>query len=67
MVSSLKTFDVSKSGKMAELTKAKHRFGILVDFSYNIAYRKGFGISTGNTIHVGMFESAHSSILNLED
>ena len=49
MVSSPKTFDVSKSGKMTELTQIKHRFGILVEFTYNIAYRKGFGISTGNT------------------
>ena len=52
MVSSLKTFDVSKSGKMTELTKTKYRFGILVEFPYNIAYRKGFGISTGNTTHI---------------
>ena len=49
MVSSLKTFDVSKSGKMAELTKTKHRFGILVEFAYKIAYRMGFENSTGNT------------------
>ena len=52
MVSSLKTFDVSKSGKMTELTKIKYRFGILVESPYNIAYRKGFGISTGNTTHI---------------
>ena len=51
MVSSLKTFDVSKSGKMIELTQTKHRLGILVEFPYNIAYRKGFEISTGNTTH----------------
>ena len=51
MVSSLKTFDASKSGKMTELTQTKHRFGILVGFPYNIAYRKGFGISTCNTIY----------------
>ena len=51
MVSSLKTFDVSKSGKMTKLTKTKHRFGILVEFPYNIAYRKGFGFPTGNTIY----------------
>ena len=49
MVSSLKTFDVSKSGKLTELNQTKHKFGILVEFSHNIAYRKGPGISTGNT------------------
>ena len=52
MVSSLKTFDASKSGEMTELAQTKHRFGILVEFPYNIAYRKGFGISTGNTTYV---------------
>ena len=52
MVSNLKTFDVSKCGKMTEFTQTKHRFGILVEFPYNIAYRKGFGISTGNTIYI---------------
>ena len=51
MVSSQKTFDVSKSGEMTELPKTKHRFGILVEFPYNIGYRKGFGISTGNTTY----------------
>ena len=54
MVSSLKTFDASKSGKMTELTQTKHRFGILVGFPYNIAYRKGFGISTGNTTYISL-------------
>ena len=51
MVSSLKIFDVSKSGKMTELIQTKHRFGILVEFSFNIAYRMVFENSTGNTIH----------------
>ena len=51
MVSSSKTFDVSKYGKMTELNQTKHRFGILVEFPYNIAYRMGFGNSTGNTNH----------------
>ena len=51
MVSSLKTFDASKSGKITELARIKHRFGILVEFPYNIAYRIGFGNSTGNTKH----------------
>ena len=49
MVSYPKTFDASKSGKMTELTQTKHRFGILVEFTYNIAYRMGFQNSTGNT------------------
>ena len=51
MVPNPKTFDVSKSGKTTELTETKHRFGILVEFPYNIAYRMGFGNSTGNTIY----------------
>ena len=51
MVSSPKTFDASKSEKMTELTETTHRFEILVEFPYNIAYRKGFGISTGNTTY----------------
>ena len=49
MDSSTKTFDVSKSGKMTELTQTKYRFGILVGFTHNIAYQKGFENSTGNT------------------
>ena len=51
MVFSLKTFDVSKSGKMTELTQTKYRFGILVGFPYNIAYQTGFENSTSNTTH----------------
>ena len=50
MVSSPKTFDASKSGKMTELTKTKYRFGILVGFTHNIACQTGFENSTGNTI-----------------
>ena len=49
MVSCPKFFDVSKYGKMTELTKTKHRFGILVGFTHNIAYQIGFENSTGNT------------------
>ena len=56
MVPNPKTFDVSKSGKTTELTETKHRFGILVEFPYNIAYRKGFGISTGNTTYGQMIK-----------
>ena len=51
MVSGPKTFDVSKYGKMTELTQTKHRFGILAGFSYNIAYQTGFENSTGNTTY----------------
>ena len=49
MVSSPKTFDVSKSGKMTELTQTKYRFGILVGFTHNIAYQTRFENSSGNT------------------
>ena len=49
MVYSPKTFDASKSGKMTELTQTKYRFGILVGFTYNIAFQTGFENSTGNT------------------
>ena len=49
MVSSFKTFDVFKYGKMTELTQFKHRFGILAGFTYNIPYQTGFENSTGNT------------------
>ena len=59
MVSGSNTFDVSKSGKMTELTQTKHRFGILVEFPYNIAYRMGFENSTGNTTYVS---SSHSNV-----
>ena len=52
MVSSPKTFDASKSGKMTELTKTKCRFGILVGFTHNIACQTGFENSTGNTTYV---------------
>ena len=52
MVSCPKTFDVSKYGKMTELTKTKHRFGILVEFTHNIAYQIGFENSTGNTTYI---------------
>ena len=34
---------------MTELTKTKYKFGILVGFTYNIAYQIGFENSTGNT------------------
>ena len=51
MVSSSKTFDVSKPGKMTELTQTKYRFGILVGFTHNIAYQTRFENSSGNTSH----------------
>ena len=51
MVSSTKTFDVSKFGKMTKLTQIKYRFGILVGLTYNIAYQTGFENPTGNTTH----------------
>ena len=51
MVSSPKTFDVSKSGKMTELTQTKNRFGILVGFTHNIAYQTRFENSSGYTNH----------------
>ena len=57
MVSSLKTFDASKSGKMTELTQTKYRFGILVGFTHNIACQTGFENSTGNTIYVASKQS----------
>ena len=40
---------------MTELTKTKYKFGILVGFTYNIAYQIGFENSTGNTIHGAIF------------
>ena len=52
MVSDPKTFDTSKYGKMTELTQTMYRFGILVELSYNIAYRMRSGNSTGNTTHI---------------
>ena len=51
MVSSTKTFDVSKFGKMTEMTQTEYRFGIPVGFTYNIAYQTGFQNPTGNTKH----------------
>ena len=51
MVSCPKTFDVSKSGKMTELTQTEYRFGILVEFTYNIACQTGFENSSGNTTY----------------
>ena len=49
MVSSPKTFDVSKYGKMTELTQTEYRFGILAWFTHNMAYQTGFENSAGNT------------------
>ena len=51
MVSRPKTFDASKYKKMTELTQTKYRFGILVEFTHNMALQTGFENSTGNTIH----------------
>ena len=55
MVSCPKTFDISKYGKMAELTQTKYRFGILVGFTHNIAYQIGFENSTGNTRYAAYY------------
>ena len=49
MVSRPKTFDASKYKKMTELTQTKYRFGILVEFTHNMALQTGFENSTGNT------------------
>ena len=51
MVSDPKTFDASKHRKITELNQTKHRFGILVEFTYNIAFQTGFENSSGNTIY----------------
>ena len=51
MVSDPKTFDASKHRKITELNQTKHRFGILVEFTYNIAFQTGFENSSGNTNH----------------
>ena len=51
MVSDLKTFDASKHRKITEVNQTKHRFGILVEFTYNIAFQTGFENSSGNTNH----------------
>ena len=52
MVSDPKTFDASKHRKITELNQTKHRFGILVEFTYNKAFQTGFESSSGNTTHV---------------
>ena len=51
MVSNRETFDVSKYEKMTELIPTKYRFGILDEFTHNIAYQTRFENSTGNTMH----------------
>ena len=40
MVSDPEIFDVSKYGKLTEMTQIKYRFGILVGFSHNIANQR---------------------------
>ena len=60
MVSDPETFDVSKYGKLTEMTQIKYRFGSLVGFSHNIANQTGFENLTGNTnykvyIHVNFW------------
>ena len=45
---------------MTELTKTKYKFGILVGFTYNIAYQIGFENSTGNTSYIVIFDKAVS-------
>ena len=65
MVSSLKTFDASKSGKMTELTQTKYRFGILVGFTHNIACQTGFENSTGNTNHNRCFKNIQLLQINI--
>ena len=52
MVSSPNIFDISKYGKMTELTQTKYKFGILIRFTHNIPYQAGFENSSGNTKHV---------------
>ena len=65
MVSSPKTFDASKSGKMTELTQTKYRFGILVGFTHNIACQTGFENSTGNTNHNRCFKNIQLLQINI--
>ena len=36
---------------MTQMIQTKHRFGILVEFTYNIAFQTRFENSSGNTTH----------------
>ena len=51
MVSDPKMSDALKHRKINELNQTKYRFGILIEFTYNIAFQTGFENSSGNTIY----------------
>ena len=51
MVTDPKTFDASNQRKITELNRTKYRFGMLVEFTYNIAFQTGFVNSSGNTTY----------------
>ena len=49
MVFDPKTLDALKHRKITELNQTKYRFGILAEFTYDIAFQTGFENSSGNT------------------
>ena len=51
MIPDPKTFDALKYRKMTQMIQTKHRFGILVEFTYNIAFQTRFENSSGSATY----------------